>query len=318
MAIIRVGVLRGGPSNEHDISLRTGLNIIENLPKHKYRPLDFIISKDGKWLYQGREIEPSKALSLVDVVFIGMHGYYGEDGKLQQFLESHQKPYVGSRVMSSMAAFYKDFSREIFIKAGLKVPPGFAVKRDDYKDILRKAVRELGPPWVIKPAASGSSIGVAIAANPYDLFAKLRDALESWSKVIIEKRLKGREATIGVLENFRGNTYYPFPIIEIIPKQSMIFDYQAKYSPLTREICPGRFGPETKRKAEEIAVLAHQSLGLRHYSRIDMIISGKEIYVLEANTLPGLTKESLFPKSASAVGLEFPRLLDHLVGLALR
>lgn len=322
MPKIRVGVLRGGPSNEHDISLETGKQIIEHLPKSKYQPLDIFISKQGKWFYQDKELEPDKILTLVDAVFNGLHGYYGEDGKVQKILESHQKFYTGSRVLSSMTAMDKSFSRELFKKAGLKIAPGFAVKKqDDPKEILRRAVVEIGPPWIIKPTESGSSIGVGVARNPYEFVLALENCLRDWDRAIIEKYIKGREATVAILENFRKSAYYPLPIIEIIPadESTKIFDYQSKYNSRTREICPGRFNDKIKEKAFESAVLAHQALGLRHYSRIDMIITPQdEIYVLEANSLPGLTKESLFPKAASAVGLEFPNLLDHLVELAMK
>lgn len=322
MPKIRVGVLRGGPSNEHEVSLETGKQIIEYLPKNKYQPLDIFISKEGKWFYQDKEFNPDKILILADAIFNGLHGYYGEDGKIQKILESHQKPYTGSRVLSSMAAMDKSFSRELFKKAGLKVAPGFAVKRqDDPKEILRKAVLEVGPPWIIKPAESGSSIGVSIAGNPYEFILALENCLRDWDKAIVEKYIKGREATVAILEGFRKNSYYPLPIIEIIPadESTKIFDNKSKYNSRTREICPGRFNDRIKNKAGEAAVLAHQALGLRHYSRIDMIVTPQdEIYVLEANSLPGLTKESLFPKAASAVGLEFPHLLDHLVELAIK
>src|SRR3989344_3516142 len=322
MPKIRIGVLRGGPSNEHEVSLETGKQIIEHLPESKYQPLDIFISKEEKWFYQNKELEPVQILTLVDAVFNGLHGYFGEDGKVQKILESHQKPYTGSRVISSMAAIDKSFSRELFKKAGLKVAPGFAVKKgDDPKEILRRAVLEVGPPWIIKPAESGSSIGIGVARNPYEFVLALDSCLKDWDKIIIEKYIKGREATVAVLENFRKNSYYPLPIIEIIPANSStkIFDYQSKYDSKTREICPGRFGDKIKGRAFESAVKAHQALGLRHYSRIDMIITPQdEIYVLEANSLPGLTKESLFPKAALSVGLEFPQLLDHLVRLAMK
>lgn len=322
MPKIRVGVLKGGPSNEHEVSLETGKQIIEHLPKEKYQPCDLFISKDGKWFYRDKEIEPSRALALVDIVFIGMHGFYGEDGKIQKFLESHGKPYTGSRAWSSFSAMDKEATRQIFSKAGLKIASGFVVRqKDDPREILRRAVAESAPPWIIKPAASGSSIGIAIAKNSYEFISALSEVLQKWDKAIVEQYIKGREATVAVLEGLRKSSYYPLPIIEIIPADysSKHFDYQSKYSSLTQEICPGRFSEQIKKKAAEAAILAHQALGLRHYSRIDMIITPKdEIYLLEANSLPGLTNESLFPKAARAVGLEFPKLLDHLVELALR
>jgi D-alanine-D-alanine ligase len=318
---IRVGVLRGGPSQEHEVSLKTGKAVLAGLPE-KYSGKDILLSKNGEWFFNGQFSYPEKIFRSVDVVFNALHGYFGEDGKVQQILEMFNIPYTGSRVFSSALGMNKIFSREAFKNAGLNIPQ--AVILNNYEDGLRsmadRGFRRISPPWVVKPACSGSSVGISIAHNFNDLIAALEKAAAFDSKIIIEEYIKGREATCGVVDNFRKQEYYSLPVIEIIPQsEHEFFDYEAKYSGETREICPANFDTETKRKIEEMARRAHQVLGCRHYSRADFRISPRgKIYILEVNTLPGLTTESLLPKALNAVGSSYPEFLDHLITLALK
>lgn len=228
-------------------------------------------------------------------------------------------PYTGSGVLASSLAMNKVLSRDIFRKAGLKIPQAIVIRSDEpLVEAAQRVFRTMSPLWVIKPASGGSSIGITIADNFEELVAGLEKAFDFDSTVIIEEYIKGREVTCGILENFRGEPHYALPVIEIIPPADHIFfDYDVKYNGSTREICPADFNLPVKREIEEIARLAHQALGCESYSRSDMIASPRGIYLLEVNTLPGLTSESLVPKAADAVGLSFPDLLDHLIGLAL-
>lgn len=321
MAKIKVGVLRGGPSREHNISMITGACALENIDNKIYEPIDIFISQQGKWYFKNsRECDPIKILSYLDVVFNALHGRYGEDGQIQRFLEGINKPYTGSRPMPSSVAMNKILSREAFVMAGLMVAPGFAAKKeDDQNEIVYRAVREIGPPLVVKPACEGSSLGVKIVYSPNELLLAIQEAFDYGGKIIIEKFIKGREATVGVLEEFRKTQYYPLPPVEIIPpKQKLFFDYESKYDDSSREICPGRFGCEISKQLLETAIKAHCALGLRHYSRVDMIVAKEAVYVLEVNSQPGLTSQSLFPKAGEAVGLKFPQLINHLLELALK
>jgi len=320
MAKINVAVLRGGPSAEYEVSLKTGANVLAALPKNKYKALDIFIDKSGTWHYLGKPIKPASIFMRVDAVFNAMHGQYGEDGEAQKIFNAHHIPYTGSGVMASHLAIRKDIARGVFKNAGLKIPP--AIKTtwlESPENAARKALAEIGPPFAVKPAGRGSSVGVSFASNFYELAGSVKKALKFDTNVLIEKRIKGREATCGVLEKFRGEKLYALPVVEIVPpRQKLFFDYQAKYDGSSREICPGRFDDKTRLAIQDIARKAHLALGLRHYSRADMIVARDGIYLLEINTLPGLTRESLFPKAAEAIGCSFPQLLDHLLTLTLK
>lgn len=310
--------MRGGPSSEYDVSLKTGASVLANFPQDKYRPLDIWVSKSGQWHLAGMEVTPEKALRSVDVIFNAMHGEYGEDGRVQRILEMHGVPFTGSESWPSFLAMHKVMARETFKHAGLKIPAGIVVKKgENLEEITRRAVRGIGPSWVIKPARRGSSIGVSIVNNSDGLLKALEKAFAEDSMVLIEKCVKGREATVAVLENFRGEKLYAFPAVEIVPPKNKFFDYEMKYNGATEEVCPGRFDVKTKLALQEVARLAHQALGCRHYSRSDFIVSKNGIYILETNTLPCLTLESLFPKAAASVGLRFPHLVEHLISLAV-
>lgn len=319
MAKIRVGVLRGGPSAEYEISLKTGENILANLPQEKYAPVDIFISKDGMWHWKGLPTNPEKILRNIDVIFNAMHGEYGEDGEVQKLLDAHRVPYTGSDMLASRVAMKKNISREIFKQHGLNVLPAYIIReKQSLIETSHAIIRQIAPPWIVKPNARGSSVGISISSNIYELIPAIERAFSCDTSVIVEQYKKGREATCGILENFRDETHYALPVIEIIPPpHKKFFDYECKYDGSTREICPGRFDSETTKHIQEAAKTAHTILGCRHYSRSDFIVARDGIWILETNTLPGFTAESLLPKSTEAIGLPFPLLLDHIVTLAL-
>lgn len=319
MAKVRVGVLRGGPSAEHEVSLKTGENILQYLPGEKYEGIDLVLTRDGDFSANGRRARLQQLNQSVDVIFNALHGYFGEDGKLQNILNVLNIPYTGSGALVSSMAMNKVLSREIFQKFCFQVPRAFVINEgDSLNDAALKIFNSISPYWVVKPASGGSSIGVTIVKKFQDLIPAIYADLSMDSTVLVEEYIKGREVTCGILENFRGQDYYALPVIEIVPpKEREFFDYNCKYDGSTREICPADFNLAAKRKIEEIARSAHRFLGCEGYSRADMIVSPRGIYLLEVNTLPGLTSESLIPKAAQAVGLSFPNLLEHIIGLAL-
>lgn len=306
MPKIKVGVLRGGPSAEHEISLLTGANVLKNLPPEKYQGIDILISQEGQW----------PKMPAVDVIFNALHGEYGEDGQVQLILEKNHLPYTGSGVTASALAMNKWASRQLFKAAGLKIPPAVKIE----KSIPGSAAEpKFGLPWIIKPVNRGSSVGISLIKNLEEFLAGLNAAFRYDNSVMVEKFIPGREATCGILENFQREKYFALPVIEIIPPtQKPFFDYQCKYDGTTREICPAEFNEEITQAIQETARRAHQALGCRDYSRADMIVTEDGIYILEVNTLPGLTKESLLPKAAAAVGCSFDQFLDHLLILALK
>ncbi|MEK7162237.1 MAG: D-alanine--D-alanine ligase, partial [Patescibacteria group bacterium] len=245
MAKIRVGVLRGGPSAEYEISLLTGENVLKHLPD-KYQAHDILLSRDGIWHHlDGFPSSPEKILRKVDLIFNALHGEYGEDGRVQQILEAHSLPYTGSGVIPSALAMNKIASKDIFTKAGLRVPRWLAGgKGRDLSGAANEIRESLFSPWIVKPADRGSSVGVSIAKNIPELIGALREAFLYSNKAVAEEYIKGREATCGVLENFRGEKYYALPVVEIIPPAERFFDYEVKYDGQTREICPARFEKE--------------------------------------------------------------------------
>ena len=336
MAKIRVGVLRGGPSSEYEVSLKTGENVLKFLPE-KYEGRDILITKDGKWHSDGIERRPDKILRLVDVVFNALHGEFGENGKIQSMLEIHKIPFTGSDSFSSALGMNKFLAKQKFSEAGIKTPRGFVIsKNDDLGAVAYRVFNNFSPPWVLKPLNKGSSVGVKIVDKFDDLKEKILEVFSFGNltadtdifgeriigtapKILFEEYIRGREATCGVLENFRRVKHYALPVVEIIPpKTNTFFDYEAKYNGETREICPANFDLKTKRQIEEIAKKAHIVLGCRAYSRSDFIVSRRRIFLLETNNLPGLTSESLLPKSAAAIGLNFSDLLEHLIKSCLK
>lgn len=319
---LRVGVLRGGPSSEYEVSLKTGAGVLSRLNSERYEPHDIFIDKQGMWHWRGVPVETYRALGNVDVVFNALHGPYGEDGTVQRILELNGIPFTGSGSLGSSLAMQKHLTKERVAQAGIRVPYGTVISRDDAgKDIERLALwlfKTFPQPSVVKPINAGSSVGVFIVRSYHDLLDALAGAFAQSEKILVEEYLKGREATVGVLDAFRGEEHYALPPVEILPNpKSGFFDYEGKYEGGSQEICPGRFTREEARELEHLARLAHRVLGLRHYSRSDFIITKRGIYFLETNTLPGLTETSLLPKAVDAVGLGYEGLLDHLIARAL-
>jgi len=318
---LRVAVVRGGLSDEYNVSLWTGATVLENIDKNLFEPLDVVITKSGEWLYNGRVYNPEHILHAVDVVFIALHGTYGEDGKLQRLLERYGVPYTGSKPFASQVAFNKILTKEFIKDADIKTAPHVHVTKDSLNDIGRiseNIVDTFGPQYVIKPVTSGSSVGTMMVKNPLLLSQALTDALTRFDEVMVEARIPGREATCGVIERYRGDAVYALPPIEIVPpKTAEFFSQDVKYTGETMEYCPSRFDRATKDSLERISKHIHTTLGLSQYSRSDFIVADDGIYFLEVNTLPGLTKESLFPKAIQVVGGTYADFITHLLTDAL-
>lgn len=314
-----VGVLRGGPSREHEVSLKSGAAILANLPENRFIARDIYIDRKGQWHDRGRPTSPERVLRQVDVVLIGLHGEYGEDGEVQKLLERFGVPYAGADSFASYLAMHKLMAKARAKDAGLLTPNAHYIERaEDAATGARDVIRNFHQPVVIKPVGWGSSVGVSIVSGYAPVLAAIeRLFAEGAPGVLVEEHIKGKEATTGVVEGLRGETLYALPSIEIVPPQGDFFSYDAKYSGRTREICPGNFSRVEAEELQHAAKVMHRALGLRHYSRSDFIIAPKGMYYLETNTLPGLTTESLLPKSLAAVGVRFPDFLTHLVELAL-
>jgi len=319
MQRIKVAVLRGGPGAEHEVSIKTGKNVLENL-SDKYIPIDVFVAKDKSWYIDGVSIAPEKIFRNVDVVFNALHGEYGEDGKVQQLMDHFGVGYTGSKALASALGMNKVLAKELFINAGLKTPLYKVIRNGDDLEGLDHTIFKTFPmPAIVKPGGSGSSIGVSLVKVLKDIIPAIKNALKYSEVVIVEEFIKGKEATCGVVEDFRDEKVYSLLPLEIKkPEEFEFFGYDAKYSGKSSHVSPGNFSVKDKKTMQGMAVEAHEVLGLRHYSRSDFIVSAKRgIYILEVNTLPGLTKESLLPKSLEAVGCSMTYFLDHVINLAL-
>ncbi len=315
---IKVGVLRGGIGDEYDISLKTGGNVLKSLP-NKYEGYDILITKNGTWHLDGVEIFPTDLIKRVDVIFNALHGEYGEDGKVQQELNIIGVPYTGSSAFSSAIAMNKILAKNYFKNNKIKTLISEVIHKDD--DLNERALaifRTLPQPSIVKPVSGGSSFGVYKAESYDDLLNAIKKSLQFSDTVMVEEYVAGREATCVVVDDFRGESHYAFPPIEIRTKpEYTFFNHEAKYNGTTDEICPGNFSKSEREFLIETSKSAHRALGLQHYSRSDFILSPRGIYILETNNLPGLTEESLLPKSLTAVGSNMSEFLDHVITLAL-
>jgi D-alanine-D-alanine ligase len=312
MSRIRVGVLMGGPSPEHEVSLASGQRVAAALDPARYYAVPIEIPRAGPWL---------PPLDL-DVAFIAMHGPYGEDGTIQGLLEFAGIPYTGSGVLASALAMDKRRSRQVFGFNGIPTPGYLAVEREAYPvraEMLVPEIRQaLGFPCVVKPNAQGSSIGVSIVRTPEELPRALEAAFALGPVALIEEYLQGTELTCAVLDDPASGAPAALPLVEIIPRREF-FDYEAKYTPgAADEICPARVPPRAAWRAQSAAVRAYRALGCAGFGRVDLFVREADVAVLEVNTIPGLTEGSLFPKAARAAGIEFADFVDRLIAGALR
>lgn len=339
--MIKVGVVRGGPSSEYDVSLKTGGNVISHLLSARlnqtYKPIDILIDKEGVWHKNGVPVHIEDVFHSVDVIFNALHGEYGEDGKIQQVLDQWQIPYTGSRAFASALGFNKALSKEQFKILGVKTPqhilfeayqedidavPGLHGEDARNKYAEKKAHEVMGrisPPWIVKPLSGGSSVRMHLCKTFPELVNTFEEIIDAKESILVEEFIEGKEATVGVVDNLRGENIYVLPPIEIrVPTDKEYFDFESKYNGKSQEICPGNFTNKEKEELINLARLIHKGLNLSHYSRSDFIIHPKKgIYALEVNTLPGLTSESLMPKGLNAVGIDIPEFIDHLLKLAL-
>lgn len=292
MKIEHIAVLCGGPSGEHEVSLKSGSSVADALREHFPR-VDRIV-------LDGRDF----TLPLgVQCVFNVIHGEFGEDGALQAELERLGVPYVGSGPAASRLAMHKVESKRVLAEAGVPVLPDWVLGRDD------AIPADLAVPIVVKPAAGGSSIGVTIVRDPGKMAAALDVAFELGLEVLIEPYMSAREFTVAVWGE------RALPVVEVRPKAEF-YDYRVKYTAgCTEYLVPAPVSEAVSNRFQEIGYRAHRALGCRHLSRVDLLWdeATDRAVVLEVNTLPGFTATSLFPKAAGAAGISFPALCRGLV-----
>jgi len=304
---IKIALIGGGWSSEREISLKSTEAVYKALDRRKYEIRILDPRDDLKELIEAKKD--------IDLAFILLHGKYGEDGRMQGLLEILSIPFVGSGVLSSAMAMNKKVCKDIYRKAGLPVGKDVVVKNGE-KYSAQYIFENVGSPVITKPVSEGSSIGISLCYNEEELERGIEKALECDYEVIIEEYLEGIEITCCIYGN---NNLKSFPLIEIVPKKKhVIFDFEAKYKRgETEEICPARLSISMKEKAVEYAIKAHKALECRVWSRSDMIVREEEIYLLETNTIPGMTENSLFPLAARTAGLSLSDLADKIISLSL-
>jgi D-alanine-D-alanine ligase len=307
MKKLKVALLSGGISSEREVSLAGGDQVFEALNKGKYQ----ITRYDPKFDLSKLVADAND----IDIALILLHGPNGEDGRIQGFLDLLCVPYQGAGVLGSALAMNKTISKQIYEQVGLPIPQYRVMKKGD--DILPEDVLgAIGLPIVVKPVQGGSSIGMSIVKSVKDLSSAIETAFACDDEILFEQYIKGVEITGSVLGNADLTA---LPIVEIIPDAIHgFFNYTAKYTPgASTEICPARMDDALAEKAQHYAKIAHRSLCCSDYSRTDMILSGEDIFVLETNTIPGMTSTSLLPLAAKTAGIQFDQLLDRLIDLSL-
>lgn len=340
---INVIVMMGGPSTEHEVSLASGRMVYEALVANPhYQVSALVIDRQGHWTIEAnpRRIQPQPSqpeaasisrqesvngLQLIantQVVFLAFHGAFGEDGTLQGLLETLGIPYTGSGPLASALAMNKSKAKELFRYHEIPVTPDVLLTRrlmaSDIEGAINQVEERLAYPLVVKPNTGGSSVGVTMATNADHLREALMTAQASGLDVLVEEKLAGREVTCAVLEEFDGSLT-ALPVIEIVPRAASFFDFTSKYADGgSDEICPADLDPKDVDAIQRYAIKAHQVLGCEGFSRTDMFLTEKGPVVLEVNTIPGMTPNSLLPKAARAAGLSFEALMDHMVRLAWR
>ena len=304
---IRIAVLAGGWSGEREVSLKSGKAVYAALNRERY-DVTIYDPRDDLGILIKKKAE-------IDLAFILLHGKFGEDGRVQGMLDVLHIPFVGSGVLASAMAMNKRIAKDVFRGVGLRVAAEVILKEEE-KLSVKRLIDTLGSSLVIKPVAEGSSIGISIAHGREEILKGIEKAFQYDGEVMVEEYLDGREITCCVLGNEVLET---LPVVEIVPDISYkFFDYEAKYKPgATNEICPAPIAPSLAEEAASCAKKAHKALKCSVWSRSDMIIRDETLYLLETNTIPGMTETSLFPLAARAAGMTLSDLLDRLISLSL-
>jgi len=346
---LRVGILFGGRSGEHEVSLASAASVIRGLDPDKYEAVPIGISKEGHWLIgsaaqkmlpevlkAGQRVvmaaDPTEASLIpldrgaggegqrLDVVFPVMHGTYGEDGTIQGLLDLAGLPFVGAGVLGSAIGMDKDVSKRLLEAAGIPVVPWITVHRSDWEregKAIRKAIEaKFRYPVFVKPATLGSSVGMSKVHSREELAPALDLASEFAMKILVERAVSAREIEVSVLGNHHPQASVPG---EIVPHREF-YDYTAKYlEEGTALLIPAKLRPAQRKKIQQLAVSAFRTLELSGMARVDFFLEkkGGKLFLNEVNTIPGFTSISMYPKMWEASGISFRELIDRLIALAL-
>lgn len=307
MGKITVAVIGGGWSNEREVSLASARTVQEHLPRTKYVVRFYDPLNDIRRIVEDKD--------QIDVAFPVLHGRLGEDGCMQGLLKILDIPFVGSSVLSSAVAMHKKVAKQMYSAVGLDVAKDVIVKRGEPFEV-GSIMEALGDRVIVKPSEEGSSYGTSLCSGEDEIIEGVERALELGDEVMVEEYIEGREVTCCVLGRRKLEV---LPLVEIRPDPAYrFFTYEAKYEPgASEETCPAPVSAELRARLEDIGKRAHRVLRCRSWSRTDVIVSGDRLVVLETNTIPGMTANSLFPKAARAAGMSLSELVDKLVQLTL-
>jgi len=336
-----VNVIMGGPSAENEISLKSGREVIANIDKSKYKVRSVVVSKSKEFFFchssdrlpsledltapEKSDIfsgpfSPANSAQIwdgCDVAFLALHGEFGEDGIIQGYLDAIGIPYTGSGVFGSAVAMNKVASKYLFIQSGLNVPPYCVYGKNHPENTIDKILLQIGLPCFVKCPQSGSSRLMGKADTKEQLSSLLNELSSYSDEILVETLITGPEFTCGVVDMPDGTTK-ALPPVEIRPKKTAYFDFEAKYSDGgSEEIVPAPRPEPLLKRIQDAAITAHNVLECQCVSRTDMIYMNDKLHVLETNTLPGLTPASLLPKSFKAIGGSYAEMLDTLIQSAL-
>ncbi len=306
----RVAVLKGGRSLERQVSLRSGARVQDALEHLGHEVLAIDV---------GPELVAVLSQAPPEVAFVALHGRDGEDGTVQELLEVMGIPYTGSGVSACIRAADKVLAKHAMRDRGIPTPDFYAFNETAFKALgaaraLPAIEERLQFPIVVKPARQGSALGIKFARTPADVPAALVAAFSYDRKVLLERYVRGRELAVSILE--RAGTPVTLPIVEAVPEQDSFYDFESRYEiGRTRFVCPAELEPALARRASEIALETYQLLGCAGFARVDLMLAHDtgELFVLEANTIPGLTETSLLPQAAEAAGISFDQLVESVL-----
>ena len=320
----KVAIIMGGYSSEYQISLISGNVVSQQLDRSKYIPYKIHILKD-KWVYVDENenefpidkndfsVNIANQKITFDVVFNAIHGTPGEDGLMQAYLQLLNIPQTSCDFYQAALTFNKRDLLSVLKPYGIKTAISYLLNQGDFINI-NEIIKRVGLPCFVKPNRSGSSFGISMVKESEDLLTAIENAYKEDSEIIIESYLKGTEVSVGVI-NYKGEIIV-LPITEIVSENDF-FDYEAKYQGKSSEITPARISDEEKIKVEETAKRVYNILNMSGFSRSEFILVDGEPFMLEMNTIPGLTTESILPQQAKAANITLPELFGNAIELAL-
>ncbi|MFH1971486.1 MAG: ATP-grasp domain-containing protein [Patescibacteria group bacterium] len=318
---IRVGVLRGGVGLKYDMSLQTGEVVLSTLSTDKYKTFDVLITKNRQWYFDGFPTTPAQIIDNIDVVFNALHGEYGEDGKVQQIFEMFKIPYTGSTIVPSAISLDKGLAKYFFNFHNIKTPKSKIIKRtSNISTEIYILLDTLQSPYVVKPlyGGGGSSVGVVVARNFYELLHAVKNITQTNQDVLIEEYIQGRKITCAIVDSLEKPKSFLLPLLEVTtPDNDKIFNYGVKHEGRTTHTSPANIEKNIAEEIRQIAIDTYKIIGLRHYSTANFIVYPLGIYLLEFKSLPGFSKFSAMSKILQASNLELGEFFDHIITCAM-